>query len=1093
MATSVPPKLFISYTHESAQHCDKILALADRLRADGIDAELDQYESAPSDGWAHWMGKKIKEAEFVLVICTETYKRQAEGDEKHGGGRCGDREILVIDQEIYNSNGRNEKFIPAVVSEPDRAFVPDFLGRYQIESTETESGYEKLYRRLTNQPGVIRPVLERLRSLPSRQRKTTFHDRAQMSNEPVFDSVKIEPRLERAKAALKADEVFASEILAELEAEGHLDPRITVLRMQIDVAVKQKKVQQLLESARARMEQDEVALALDKLRNALELDPQNPDALAMREAMEKQRHETQIAKWLELAHTHLGNRDFSAARNAVKEVLTIRAGDRRALDLLEQIESTEADARRIREQKELLYSSAIKAYQNGEIETALHKLERLFSVARANPSAAVPERDAVYQSFYKEVRSERDIIHSSLEEAQRQFAEKNFAGAMAICRDLLAKYPNDGTFHALKIRIEDAKRQELSSYIAEISKRVETEPDLDRRSNILREACERFPNEVQFAQQLKTVRERRGLVNSIVAKARQYEERGQYAEAISQWDILRNIHPQYPGIGIELEQCRKKRDRQARKEEEARLVDEIDALIESRAYAKAIECTDAALRDFPGDPELSGLRTLAEQAQDRTKDSRRLFEEGQRAIEEKDLIRGTDLLRGSFHLDPRGPGLRDALVNVLVERARKVVDDNWREAEPLYEEACELDSSHTAVRGLRSTISEAKRQSFVGQCLSECRALVAEGKPQEASERIRTARAEYTSDPRLEQYEASLQKEVNEARRREERGRDRVALGENRRVLEQNPDRARMAAVLEQSYAIRARHPDDAEIGQTVAEIELTAKRVAKVHDINELLPMPTVMSGIDGPAGSTVKAAPESPVEKKGPKLLDPRADKTKLFGPPKPILGSFRISIAHPRTLSKGFNSKIVVVLYLSEEQKQVRQVLERDFGNDVRNAPERYTETTDTTTIKPQTQVQVDLLSQAIEFSQTVSLELSEPLNCARFLAKPREDCRIGHHEIKVVIRDCSTASERYSGFIQVKIVDYLFDHVSRPFFSKCTSLVLTAGSFITFLLTMLGKLDQTLGLTSGTTALLLGSALFGNLFKGYISHRQSLPSP
>jgi hypothetical protein len=71
--------------------------------------------------------------------------------------------------------------------------------------------------------------------------------------------------------------------------------------------------------------------------------------------------------------------------------------------------------------------------------------------------------------------------------------------------------------------------------------------------------------------------------------------------------------------------------------------------------------------------------------------------------------------------------------------------------------------------------------------------------------------------------------------------------------------------------------------------------------------------------------------------------------------------------------------------------------------------------------------------------------------------------------------------------------MFDHVSRPFFSKCMSIVLTAGSFTTFLLTALGKLDQTLGLTSGATGLLLGSALFGNLFRGYISHRRSLPNP
>lgn len=195
-------------------------------------------------------------------------------------------------------------------------------------------------------------------------------------NEPIFDASKIEPRIERAKSAFKSgDEAFASEILAELEAEGNLDPRITVLRMQIEMTVKQKKTRQLLESARARMEQDEIPLALDKLREVLELDPQNPDALAMREAMEKQRNETQIAKWFELAQTHLANRDFGAARHAVQEVLAIRSGETRALDLLEKIESTEADAKRIREQKEQLYGSAMKAYQNGEIDTALSKQE----------------------------------------------------------------------------------------------------------------------------------------------------------------------------------------------------------------------------------------------------------------------------------------------------------------------------------------------------------------------------------------------------------------------------------------------------------------------------------------------------------------------------------------------------------------------------------------------------------------------------------------------------------------------------------------------------------------------------------------------
>src|SRR6201993_1131170 len=158
--------------------------------------------------------------------------------------------------------------------------------------------------------------------------------------EPVFDSAKIEQRIERAKAAYKSgDEAFASEILAELEAEGHLDPRITVLRMQIEISAKKKKNRQLLKSARARMEQDEIPLALDKIREVLELDPENADALAMRHSIEKQRSESQIARWLELAQTHLNNRDFGAARSAAKEMLAINRADARALDLLEKIDS----------------------------------------------------------------------------------------------------------------------------------------------------------------------------------------------------------------------------------------------------------------------------------------------------------------------------------------------------------------------------------------------------------------------------------------------------------------------------------------------------------------------------------------------------------------------------------------------------------------------------------------------------------------------------------------------------------------------------------------------------------------------------------
>ena len=84
---STPPKVFISYSHDSQEHEDRVLALANRLRADGVDALIDQYNPTPPEGWPMWMEDQIRNANFVILICTEIYLRRAERQEKPGKGR----------------------------------------------------------------------------------------------------------------------------------------------------------------------------------------------------------------------------------------------------------------------------------------------------------------------------------------------------------------------------------------------------------------------------------------------------------------------------------------------------------------------------------------------------------------------------------------------------------------------------------------------------------------------------------------------------------------------------------------------------------------------------------------------------------------------------------------------------------------------------------------------------------------------------------------------------------------------------------------------------------------------------------------------
>ena len=79
------PRVFISYAHKNQAYEDKVLKLANRLRSEGIDAMIDQYEETPSEGWSRWMEHQITKSEFVLVLCEETYNRKLYSDKKGKG------------------------------------------------------------------------------------------------------------------------------------------------------------------------------------------------------------------------------------------------------------------------------------------------------------------------------------------------------------------------------------------------------------------------------------------------------------------------------------------------------------------------------------------------------------------------------------------------------------------------------------------------------------------------------------------------------------------------------------------------------------------------------------------------------------------------------------------------------------------------------------------------------------------------------------------------------------------------------------------------------------------------------------------------
>jgi len=170
MGISRPPRVFISYSHDSGEHEDRVSVLCNRLRADGIDANIDRYESSPLEAWPLWMESQILEADFVLVVCTKTYMRRVMHREEPHKGRGVIWESAIIRNLLYSDGMESSKFIPLLFKEGLTDDIPLPLRGFTYYRVDTEAGYEGLYSRLTNQPLLSKPALGRLRSLPVKEK-----------------------------------------------------------------------------------------------------------------------------------------------------------------------------------------------------------------------------------------------------------------------------------------------------------------------------------------------------------------------------------------------------------------------------------------------------------------------------------------------------------------------------------------------------------------------------------------------------------------------------------------------------------------------------------------------------------------------------------------------------------------------------------------------------------------------------------------------------------------------------------------------------------------------------------------------------------
>ncbi len=124
-----PPNVFISYAYEN-DLSSKVKSLADWLTGNDVQAITDHpyVNRPPEKGWQAWMQHSVEDADMVLIVCTDRYKRLFERrTEKidHGYGVTWESAIVTAD--IYKSRLNNTRFFPLLPDDGCHEDVPAIL------------------------------------------------------------------------------------------------------------------------------------------------------------------------------------------------------------------------------------------------------------------------------------------------------------------------------------------------------------------------------------------------------------------------------------------------------------------------------------------------------------------------------------------------------------------------------------------------------------------------------------------------------------------------------------------------------------------------------------------------------------------------------------------------------------------------------------------------------------------------------------------------------------------------------------------------------------------------------------------------------
>ena len=151
-----PPRVFISYSHDSADHKKWVLDFSTTLRNRGVDAVLDQWDLKPGNDLPHFMETQLESADYVVMVCTEKYVDKANA----GEGGVGYEKMIMTSSLLSKID--SSKVIP-IIRQQGTEKRPTFLkSKIYVNfsnNADLEYSLDDLLRVLLNTPLYEKPEI----------------------------------------------------------------------------------------------------------------------------------------------------------------------------------------------------------------------------------------------------------------------------------------------------------------------------------------------------------------------------------------------------------------------------------------------------------------------------------------------------------------------------------------------------------------------------------------------------------------------------------------------------------------------------------------------------------------------------------------------------------------------------------------------------------------------------------------------------------------------------------------------------------------------------------------------------------------------